>query len=277
MQDSMIAVIVREKESIVVRGIRKRLDEMGYMVYEASTGANTAEEDLGQAGLFIIYLSSHIMKTPAELEHAQAYCSGIQGHGCKVIVIGEKKNREELQQAIPALSEFIWLDLPLDMDQMVFVVEKLQKAGKGGAEETEAGSAPAGEAAKTSDAAKQEEEQNRILLVDDDPSFAKMVKEWLSNDYKVDVVTTGMQAIKYLSKKTVELVLLDYEMPVMNGPKVFERLREDRALADIPVVFLTGVGDRESVTRVMQLKPKGYILKSATREELLQYLEKTLG
>ena len=66
-------------------------------------------------------------------------------------------------------------------------------------------------------------------------------------------------------------------MPVVNGPQVLQMLRQDPATAGIPVIFLTGVDTRDAVARVMGLKPDGYILKSATREDLLNYLHKKLG
>ena len=119
--------------------------------------------------------------------------------------------------------------------------------------------------------------QMKILIVDDDPSYAKMVKEWIKDKYQTDIVTAGMQAITFLLKNKVNLILLDYEMPVVDGPQVLQMLRQDDATKDIPVVFLTGVGSKDSVQRVMALKPTGYILKSTTRENLLDYLKSKLG
>ena len=82
-----------------------------------------------------------------------------------------------------------------------------------------------------------------------------------------------MQAITFLLKNEVDLILLYYEMPVVDGPQVLQMLRQEPATANIPVVFLTGIGTRESVARVMSLKPEGYILKSTTREDLLAFLD----
>ena len=71
-------------------------------------------------------------------------------------------------------------------------------------------------------------------------------------------------------------ILLDYEMPVVDGPQVLQMLRQEPATQKIPVVFLTGVGTREGVERVMALKPDGYILKSTTKDKLLEYLGEKL-
>ena len=118
--------------------------------------------------------------------------------------------------------------------------------------------------------------KKRILIVDDDPSYAGMVREWIKDEYQVDIVTAGVQAIKFLLKKTADLILLDYEMPVVDGPQVLQMLREEPETANIPVIFLTGIGTKEAVQRVMALKPSGYILKTTTRDDLLIYLREKL-
>ena len=112
--------------------------------------------------------------------------------------------------------------------------------------------------------------RKRILLVDDDPTFLTLVKSWLDRDYRVVIVNSGMQAITYLATNKPDLILLDYEMPVTTGPKVLEMIRSESETSDIPVIFLTGKGDKESVMKVVSLKPNGYLLKNLTREELLK-------
>ena len=82
-----------------------------------------------------------------------------------------------------------------------------------------------------------------------------------------------MQAITYIAKNIPDLILLDYEMPVTNGPQVLEMIRSENTTADIPVIFLTGKDDKESVTKVLALKPQGYILKSAGRQKLVGQIE----
>ena len=86
------------------------------------------------------------------------------------------------------------------------------------------------------------------------------------------MVTSGLQAIKWLGKNKADLILLDYEMPVTNGPQVLEMLRSDEETRSIPVIFLTGRGDKESVMSVLALKPDGYLLKNIDKDELLEKL-----
>ena len=112
-----------------------------------------------------------------------------------------------------------------------------------------------------------------ILIVDDDPNYMSLIREWLKDSYKVSMATSGLRAMKWLgAENKVDLILLDYEMPVTDGPQVLEMLRSDEETKHIPVIFLTGRGDKESVMSVMSLKPQGYLLKTISRAELLDKL-----
>ena len=113
-----------------------------------------------------------------------------------------------------------------------------------------------------------DEAKKSILVVDDDVVFLNMMREWLSDEYRVSMVNSGTRAITYLANNKPDLILLDYEMPVTSGPQVLEMIRADSELEKTPVIFLTGKGDRESVTKVLKLKPNGYLLKSLNREDL---------
>ena len=112
-----------------------------------------------------------------------------------------------------------------------------------------------------------------ILVVDDDPNYMNLVREWLKDTYKVSMATSGLRAIKWLGANKVDLILLDYEMPVTDGPQVLEMLRADDDTKDIPVMFLTGRDDKESVMAVVSLKPEGYFLKTIGKDELLNKLK----
>ena len=87
------------------------------------------------------------------------------------------------------------------------------------------------------------------------------------------MVNSGMAAITFLAKNSVDLILLDYEMPVTSGPQVLEMLRSEPETKSIPVMFLTGKGDKNSVMSVLALSPEGYFLKGIEKSELLEKLK----
>ncbi len=111
--------------------------------------------------------------------------------------------------------------------------------------------------------------KKKILVVDDSGAMLRNVKAWLGEKYHVIPANSGAMAIKYLSMDKPDLVLLDYEMPVVNGKQVLEMIRTESDFSSIPVIFLTGKNDRESIMEVLALKPEGYLLKTMKPGEII--------
>ena len=89
---------------------------------------------------------------------------------------------------------------------------------------------------------------------------------------KVTCLRSGQELLDFVQDNNPDLILLDYEMPICSGPDLLELIRADSSNADIPVMFLTGKGDRESVNKVLSLHPQGYMLKTITRPDMLKTL-----
>ena len=120
--------------------------------------------------------------------------------------------------------------------------------------------------------------RKRILVVDDDTQQLMQIKELLEEFYQVTVVKSGQSALKYLSRKEVDLILLDYMMPDMDGPETLDKLRENERTADIPVVFLSGVKEKSKIIEtITELKPQGYVVKPAKKSELVAKIIDILG
>ena len=129
---------------------------------------------------------------------------------------------------------------------------------------------------KLKDIAKVTEEKKlgkHILLVDDDLTFLKMLQGWLSGKYRVTAVKSGMQAITYIANHTPDLILLDYNMPITPGPQIMEMIRSEFNASEIPIIFLTGRTDRESIMNVMRLKPQGYLLKTMSKDDIVSSID----
>lgn len=116
-------------------------------------------------------------------------------------------------------------------------------------------------------------QKKRILVVDDDGVMLRTIKSWLSEKYQVFMVNSGMAAITFLAKNSVDLILLDYEMPVTTGPQVLEMLRSEPSTSELPVMFLTVKSDKESVMKVISLKPEKYLLKTMPPAELIANID----
>ena len=116
-----------------------------------------------------------------------------------------------------------------------------------------------------------------ILLVDDSNIQLRALNELLKTKYEVRMATSGMQALTLIGKKKPDMIFLDYEMPICDGRMTFKMIKELDEAKDIPVVFLTGVSDKEHIEAVLELKPAGYLLKPANADRIYKIIEKVLG
>lgn len=119
--------------------------------------------------------------------------------------------------------------------------------------------------------------RKHILVVDDDPLMLKLIREYLHEEYDVATANSGKTALKFLEKRKTDLILLDYEMPVEDGPAVLKKLHADDATKDIPVVFLTGITEYGKIQKALVQKPQGYLLKPVDHAKLFETIAKVLG
>lgn len=118
-----------------------------------------------------------------------------------------------------------------------------------------------------------EENRKRILIVDDSDFMRQNMINLLGEDYIVSEASSSVSAIQSIVVNRPDLILLDYEMPVCDGKQTLEMIRSEKATANIPVIFLTGRGDRESVKKVMSLKPEGYLLKTMPEKDIKKIID----
>ena len=118
-----------------------------------------------------------------------------------------------------------------------------------------------------------DEGKKKILVVDDSGAMLRNVKGWLEDKYQVILANSGAMAIKYLALGKPDLILLDYEMPIVDGRQVLEMIRAEVEFSDVPVMFLTSKNDKESVANVMRLKPEGYLLKTMLPQDVVKTID----
>lgn len=120
--------------------------------------------------------------------------------------------------------------------------------------------------------------RKHVLIVDDDTDQLLQIKEHLSEFYEVTAVRSGKAAFKYLEKHVVDIMLLDYLMPEMDGPTVLATLKKDENFKTLPVIFLTGMTEKDAVLKtILELKPQGYLIKPAKKSEIVAKIIDVLG
>ncbi len=117
----------------------------------------------------------------------------------------------------------------------------------------------------------------KVLTVDDSPSVRKMVEFSLkSKGYTMGAAGNGQEALDLLSNEPFDAIVLDVNMPVMNGLEFLEKRLENDAIATIPVIMLTTEGQDEDRDKAMALGASAYIVKPFKPSQLLELLEEFL-
>lgn len=120
-------------------------------------------------------------------------------------------------------------------------------------------------------------DRKHILIVDDDPTELKTLRYYLQESYKVTLISSGRTAVDFLTKYTPDLILLDYLMPVHNGAAVLKDIQSRVETKNIPVFFLTGQTDVDTIRECLALHPAGYIVKPVAKTALLDKMKEVLG
>ncbi len=111
--------------------------------------------------------------------------------------------------------------------------------------------------------------QKVILLVDDIPENLELLARNLQRKgYKALLATSGAQALEIALAKLPDLILLDVQMPVMNGFEVCKRLKQNPDTKHIPVIFLTAKTEQDSIVEAFSIGAVDYVLKPFYNEEL---------
>ena len=209
----------------------------------AASGGEEKKDDIPR--IFILYLQGEDNLMIDVLGYIRDL---VEDRGIRFFVIG---TQEELDTIIGKKADYVaqMYTRPVDLGELI---KRLQKEGE---------------------AVDKLKEFKSILIVDDDATALRSMKSLLSTHYKILVASSGMNAITILAKNKVDLILLDFEMPIVNGPKVLEMIRSDPNTANIPVMFLTAKGDKRSIMEVLRFKPEKYLLKTMLPKDILDSID----
>ncbi len=119
-----------------------------------------------------------------------------------------------------------------------------------------------------------------VLIVDDDDMMIQMAEFILSKDTNFNILKakSGLECLRTLqSGEKIDLILLDIQMPGMDGIKVMELIQKHDYWKLIPVIFLTAASDKNTVMKAGQMGAVGYIKKPFTPEDFIQRINHVLN
>lgn len=108
----------------------------------------------------------------------------------------------------------------------------------------------------------------KILIVDDDIQTIKIMSLYLEESAIVFSALGGMEALDFLNQHSVDMILLDVEMPQMDGFQTLEQIRKVKDCSQIPVILVTGHRDRYASLNTSILGIEGYLIKPVSKEVL---------
>ena len=236
-------LVVMEQNSFLVRNVTEQLKELNYNTVSVDLDIQQISKEKASFEAVLLYMESEASGMTQQLVYLR---DKAVGEDIPIFYMGEDVSA--LHDIIP---EHILQDIfqrPIDVKVSAKVMDEfIKKHGK--------------------------QVKKKILVVDDSGAMLRNVKGWLEDKYQVILANSGAMAIKYLATNRPDLVLLDYEMPVVDGRQVLEMIRTETEFCDVPVIFLTSKNDRESIMKVMELKPEGYLLKTMEPKQIVQEVD----
>ncbi|MCR5324040.1 MAG: response regulator [Lachnospiraceae bacterium] len=239
-------VIVGFSDSFLAKSLIMKLSDMQIPATFARADIKEIEKYSEDMELIVLFMSEELETVPETIVYLKDI---IQDRERGLILIGDEYQYGLIKKTIPETSVTEWFKRPLDINKLVKRISVYLDENTG------------------------EKRKKTVLIVDDDITYMRTVYEWLKGNYHVGMASNGVQAISYLAKNKADLILLDYEMPIANGPQVLSMLKNDSNTGQIPVMFLTGHGDKESVLSVVGLRPVDYLLKTIDKQTLLEKLK----
>lgn len=238
-------LLLANTSSYLVSSIMEVLRESGLNIVILDSKQSGIRKIDEKVQAVVIYADSSVIERNDLIVFVKDYASE---YGVKVFMIGVPDELATLSQIIPASDIQEKFTRPIDAGEVVKTIDEYVDK-------------------------RSHIETKSILAVDDSGVYLREINTWFSDKYNVTLVNSGLNAIKYLGNHRPDLILLDYEMPICNGKQVLEMIRNDTECGDIPVIFLTSNGDRNTIIDIMPLNVAGYLLKTLPAEKIKQYVD----
>lgn len=241
-------LFVRTDATFLVNTMIKALDESGYNTVPVQPLIAEIMRISNLPDVFIVYLEGVNANIDSTLKYLKSKMNESEADRF-LFLIGTPQEIESAYEIIPRYMVTTAFTRPVNMQEVLYKIDFLFSGNN----------AQSG--------------RKSLLVVDDDSMMLRAMNNWFSSKYNVYMANSGMNAISLLTQHHVDLILLDYEMPVVSGLQVFEMLRSEQATANIPVIFLTAKDDRETVMKVVSARPEKYLLKTMPPEDLVKAVD----
>lgn len=237
--------------SFISNAICDALKTNGYEAGCARPDVDELDDIREKTDIYLLYAGEFVEKSPEVIIYLKDICTEYEK---MLYIIGYNDEIDQIRKVIPDNLITAAFERPLNVKLLVEILNT--------------------DVSLAEKEALKRDEKKHILVVDDSGIMLRTVKSWLSKNYKVSMANSGAMAIAFLATNKPDLILLDYEMPICSGPQVMEMIHAESATSDIPIMFLTAKDDAESVKKVLELKPVGYLLKTMSPNEIVDSIDR---
>ena len=245
MKNSIL--FIEGTDGFIPKAIEKKLTDADFDIICIPDQLDIISEHQREAQMLLYYLPPSVEQSGRVLQYLAELC---RNEHKTLTLAGEPFQITKAKESEDSGQVSAFFQRPIDIDALV---ENMQKLSASHDEFTRPKS---------------------ILVIDDDHDFLQVISKWLTPEYKVVTMRSGEEALAYLERVRPDLILLDYEMPELDGYQVLDHVRRNPLTSRVPIIFLTGQNDKNSVMRILQRKPDGYLLKSTCKDELLDTLNR---
>ena len=204
-------LLIGHGKSFMVNAIEKGLEKEGYGVLMTEPERENIEDMENRPNIYLLYMGDLAESDHELLEYLN---DAIDSERFLLYIIG---NKEELDLAINYIAKEKVQEMYLRPLDVKLITENLNSV----VEYSEI----------------DDELKKKILIIDDDGTMLRMMRTWLSVKYHVYMASSGKIALSFLAKNPIDLVLLDYEMPGMDGATVLKEIRNTPAYKMIFLLF----------------------------------------
>lgn len=260
-----VLIIAEASASFTINKIRDRLEEESWTV-DFLQPKDSEIKSVSDSPEFMIVYIDFANSREAVFHAIDDYAAD---NPTRIAVIGKTEELDEVRGCVGDGRIWKYYERPVNTSVLVedMIAETGSPAGDAGA--SEAGGSGQEDSAQSGSAGTASSSRKKVLLIDDSAMTLKMIKAWISGSYDVETADGAASAAELLKTLKPDLILLDYEMPVCSGPEYYKQLKADAATASIPVIFMTGAADPESLAVITGLEPEGRLFKNMAPGEVV--------
>lgn len=233
--------IVSSMVTFLTRSFSEKVEERGFVCEMVRPKTGIFEGGNSNVSVLVVFIDNNLLEDTSALVYLKDY--SIE-NDVPIFLLGVPNEIAIVEDILPKEQIKGSFMRPVDINEVIGSIFKFLAFHKKGVKRT-------------------------LLVVDDNGAYLRNVKAMFDDKYQVMLASSAAMAIKSITLHKPDLVLLDYEMPIVDGKQVFEMIKAESDFSNIPVMFLTAANDAQTVTSIMQLKPAAYLLKDMVPGEIV--------